>query len=101
MKLRHYWIARGDDGIRRGLNQLYCELFVSLGVALAPTIVDAEVTAVFPAQFAQRLEEGSDPRLARLISRSIRAKQDADTPSTLDPLCSSPERPYRSAANEF
>src|SRR4029077_2247684 len=84
VKLRHYWIARSDDGIRRGLNQLRCEPFVLLGVSLAPTIIDAEVAAVFPAQFAKRPEKGSDARLARLISRSIRAKQDADTRSTLD-----------------
>src|SRR5262245_12468743 len=51
VKLRHNWIAGGDDGIRRGLNQLHCEPVVLLGVALAPTIIDAEVAAVFPAQF--------------------------------------------------
>ena len=98
MKLRHYWIARGDDGIRRGLNQLRCEPFILLGVAAAPTIIDAEVAAVFPPQFAKRPEKGSDARLARLISRSIRAKQYADTRSTFDPLRSCSERPCRSAA---
>src|SRR4029077_4989792 len=99
VKLRHYWIARSDDGIRRGLNQLRCEPFVLLGVALAPTIIDAEVAAVFPAQFAKRPEKGSDARLARLISRSIRAKQDADTRSTLDLLRPRHHGPCPRAAN--
>ena len=66
------------------LRQFCHEPVVFLGVASAPPIIDAEITPIFPAQFAQRSEEDFDARLASLISGSVRAKQDANTPSTLD-----------------
>ena len=88
------------DGVRRGLHQFRHKPVVLLGVASAPAIIDAEVAAIFPAQFAQLFEEGSDARLTRLISRSVRAKQDADTPRTLNLLRARGERPCRSRTTE-
>jgi hypothetical protein len=86
MKLRDHRVTRGNDRIWRGLHQFCRELDVLLCVACAPAIIDAEVATIFPTQLAQRLEQGSDAYLPRLVSRTVRAEQDADAPRTLDLL---------------
>jgi len=51
--------GHGQDGIRRERDQLRRVLAIAVGIACAPARFDAHVAAIGPAQFRERLLEGS------------------------------------------
>src|SRR5262249_18939000 len=72
---------------------------VALGIALAPTIVDPQVTPDGPAKFLQPLNKRGKPRLgSRIVGSHIH--EHADSPHPLGLLGAGRDRPRRHRAAE-
>src|SRR5262249_37700990 len=96
---RECFAATGQDGIGSKRDQFPCVPAHALGIALSPTIVDAQVAAISPPRLLKALPECRNARL-RLRIVLNQARKHTDAPHPLGLLCPRRHRPRRRAAEE-
>src|SRR5262245_31019784 len=98
VKLPDGWITHSNDYIRRGLHQFRCKGPDLLDIAGAPTIINADIAVIIPAQNSDCFKESCEACLAGFIGLGVCRKQHTDTSYALALLCANGEWPYRRSA---
>src|SRR6516165_2637633 len=86
-----------QDDIRSECGQFGCISAIFLGIARAPAVIDAQITANCPAEFGQSLRQCSDP-VRSLWIVSGHTQKHANPPYPLKLLCVRRQRPRRRTA---